>query len=365
MAVTLTLKMSYFDLLPADLLQHMLLYLDIPSLGALSQTSLPKHGNISDLATRDKTWLRITNHRFNLFSARRMASNKISRPKLYGGSNWKDAFRSMSRSGRMPKINVNFKKKAIFAKGFSYKTQNHQFHQHVFNNDMKASKSIHHYKEQFLACFVMINHTENCCLRTSPNAMISDCNSDLDGDTLSEMNYIELQIAFQNTKSGFTTVDIDICNATIQMQTPEGYIAQRAIRRGPLAPKVIYKNSKTSCEYLDDEFNNTISLGPFEFCILSINVPLTYYTNQQESIHFETDFLSRAMSLIVPVTCHIVERNDAMIMDEYEKEGSKKTVLTKNSYQSLSIATFVDEHEIWENYMALPGNCLVLIDKRD
>ena len=111
-----------FESLPQDILQLLLIYLDIPSIGALSQICRQAYGNVSQLASEEKTWLRLVNHRFHLFSkptsssSRRrkdswestctsnsmmfnfnsisgIASTRMSKPKLYGGATWKEAYR--------------------------------------------------------------------------------------------------------------------------------------------------------------------------------------------------------------------------------------------------------------------------------
>jgi hypothetical protein len=357
-------RISYFELLPQDLLEVLLLYLDIPSIAVMCQTSVPMHGNISDLASRDQTWLRLINHRFNLFSARK---NNVPRAKHYGGTTWKEAYNALSRTSRMPKMNVNFKKKSIFAKGCGYTMQRGSPNegQHMKGIERLASSKQNHV-QQFLACWVMINHTEDCNLRSSPMELITIC----DGrTTIGESLYIELQVAFQNTKSGFSQVDVDVCGATVQMlSATEDFITQRVIRSGPLRPKVIYRNSLVinpqPCEYLDDRCGQVLSLKPFEFVIVSLNVPLAYYRQHREVLQFETDFLSRTLSLQVPATCEIMEP----IYNEQNHNSEGKATnpeVSKRCYPSVGIAMFAKEHEIWESYMSLPGNCVVLSENRD
>jgi hypothetical protein len=360
------LKTNYFDLLPQDLLECLLLYLDIPSIAVLCQTSLPSYGNISDLASRDQSWLRITNERFNLFSAGRIAKNNVSRPKLYGGSSWKDAYRVMARTCRMPKMNVNFKRKTIFARGCGYMKLKKSGGHSNEGSRCPASSKQGHYRHQFMACWVLINHTEDCNLRSAPMNSLSSCTNAYEGvdEAGTESPYIELQVAFQNTKSGFCHVDIDICKATVQMLAANGdFITQRVIYDGPLSPKIVYRSSlpknKQSCEYLDGKDDQILSLKPFEFVIVSVNVPLVYYRQQREVLQFETDFLSRALSIAVPASCKIVESGNDQKCNSGEMNTDSEVA---NKYSTVGIVTFANEHEIWESYMKLPGNCVVLTD---
>lgn len=367
-------KTSYFELLPQDLLEVLLLYLDIPSIAVICQTSVPMHGNISDLASRDQTWLRLANHRFNLFSVSRIARNDVTSPKRYGVSTWKEAYRAMARTSRMPKMNVNFKRKIIFAKGCGYTQHGGSKNegQNMKGLERLASPEQGQYRQQFLACWVMINHTEDCNLRSTPMEMISGSNSVEGSDgrsTMGESLYIELQVAFQNTKSGFSQVYIDVCRATVQMLSGTGdFITQRVIQSGPLRPKIIYRSSleknPQSCEYLDDRCGQVLSLKPFEFAIASLNVPLAYCRQRREVLQFETDFLSRTVSIVVPATCEIVEP----IYTEQNRNSVVKATnsdVSKRFYSSVGVATFANEHEIWESYMKLPGNCVVMVDRRD
>ena len=96
-------KENLFESIPQKILETLLFYLDIPSIGILAQTSKNEHGTIAQLASGEKTWLRLVNQRFQLFSPSRRKmkrgtyniteSTRMSKPRLYGGSTWKEAYR--------------------------------------------------------------------------------------------------------------------------------------------------------------------------------------------------------------------------------------------------------------------------------
>jgi hypothetical protein len=110
---------------------------------------------------------------------------------------------------------------------------------------------------------------------------------------------------------------------------------------------------------LDGKDDQILSLKPFEFAIVSVNVPLVYYRQQREVLQFETDFLSRALSIAVPASCKIVESGNDHKCNSGEMDTDSKVA---NKYSTVGIVTFANEHEIWESYMMLPGNCVVLTD---
>ncbi len=360
-------RVDYFESLPREILLLILNYMDIPCIGSMMQTSSPKNDNIAELAAQDKKWLEIVNRRFNLFRASRVAKGNVSRPKSYGGSTWKDAYRSMAVSNRMPKMTVQYKKKKIFAKGCGFKmidskiTKRHSLASCALSNAIVPCRQKS--RNQFVACWVMIGHTEDCKLRVTH----MDLNEPHFQDTFSgnqRNTYIELQLALQNTKSGFCEVTADIFQATIQMHDAvDSFLTQRIVRSGPFRPKVVYRSIggeiglKNGCTWLDEELGDKLTLRPFEFAIVSVNISLRHYMElNDESIQFETDFLSRALSICVPVSCE----------EPIGKKGNHPfDSLPKRHSSSIVIANFIEENEIWENYMALPGGCLVLIDKRD
>ena len=95
---------NLFEILPYEILEMLVRYLDIPSIAIMSQTSKHEHGTIAHLVSDEKTWLRLVNQRFSLFSSSRLnkagstvEGTRMSKPKLYGGSTWKEAYRYVSQ----------------------------------------------------------------------------------------------------------------------------------------------------------------------------------------------------------------------------------------------------------------------------
>jgi len=360
---------NYLHGLPEDLLDLLVTFADIPSLGALCQTCRPSHGTISYVASREKVWLRMFNLRFHLISMKphhnQLHQKYLSNSKLYGGPTWKDAYRAMALTCRMPKMGAKYKKKHIFNKGSTV----------VVNDD---SQQVLAHKTNFVAAWLMINHTEDCRLRYFSN--YNHHHQDLQRPTIMSRTaqygsllqydhgvvYIQLQLAVQNTKSSCSKINVDVGSTTIQMYTSNGSImTQRIIQSGVLGPKVIYKSRR----FVDEKYEGNVSLEPFEFAVIAINVPLSHQLQQEqdqqqyhqhitERMHFETDFLSRARSICIPATC---ERSNVK-QTGTELHAKEKTVQVCST---LVIARFISENEIWDRYMELPGNCLVLIDRRD
>lgn len=450
--------------LPHEVLVQITDYLDIPSIGAVTQTSKAYNGSISQIVTSEDTWFNIANARFNILSNTPMSeivspsseTPKKSKPKYYGGRNWQDAYRNMSLSNRIPKMSVLFRKKSTFAKGTGHlnmplhatnetelnicsdsesRSDNSSSNRstslkeeekpHLVQTEMKKSK------HQIMNTWVMINHTEDCNLRYIPNDRnrigmvqflgrreIADNNSHGNVNTDANTPYIELQLAFQNTKSKFSTIDIDVMKTTVQMMCKKrnqngddnngnddyenhetSILTQRIIRKGQLQPKIIYRSVGGTVLYQESakksnrrgrdrmgifsrsnqndkklynygsqdeqkdihsiftsmgESMSHISLNPFEFIVVSVNVPLKYYTQAGENLRFETDFLSRAISVCTPVTLH-VETSSRPSDDDM---SSSSPSLSSSSI--LSVAYFASEREIWENYTEISGNFIAL-----
>jgi hypothetical protein len=374
--------------IPNDILLQIILYLDIPSLGAVAQTSKPRNGSISQLVISEKIWFDMSKLRFNLMKT------AICRSKLYGGRTWKDAYRSMSVANRIPKSRVFFKKKAILAKGSGSLPRADNDTNKCNEDNMDRSQlcissifSDHNddimltrkkppnpktqHKAQFLQTWVMVNHTEDCNLRVST---ANNYNSEVDF-----IPHIELQVAYQNTKSGFCTVDVDVSQTSVNMLCKDEYGGTSYLTLGVTKPRVLYRSIGSNVLYQDNgprkrrstsygkksnEVENftrrsedlsksglasfPLSLSPFEFVIVSMNVPLTHYINIGESLRFETDFLSRALSLWSPFC---IQSNEFDLLEE-----------TENESPLLAVASFICETEIWDVYTPLPGNCLTLKD---
>ena len=440
--------------LPHEVLIQITDYLDIPAIGAVAQTSKARNGSISQIVTSEDTWFNIVNVRFNICnSASTSKTSKTPRkytPKHYGGRNWQDAYRNMSLSKTLPKMSVLFRKKSIFAKGTGYLMlptastpvprplqETNQIEQNLLrdnhNSKMSGVEEEKHYldrtevkkwKHQVVNAWVMINHTEDCTLRRISNdrsridMVRHNVNTDVDNP------YIELHLAFQNTRSKFSTMDIDLMKTSVQMLCKKrdnnrdnnngngshggggnndiendgtSILALRIIRQGSLKPKIIYRSIGGKVLYQDSAMKPTrrsrnsartssrdntndknlynyghhrrdtkkhstfnsigdgasispISLNPFEFVVVSVNVPLKCYTQVGENLRFETDFLSRAISVCTPVTLHVETKN----------RPSDDHVSSLSSSSILSVAYFASEKEIWESYTEISGNFIAL-----
>lgn len=433
---------NLFHSVPREVLSFIVLFLDIPSIGNLAQTCKAENDSISQIVSSDKTWLHIVNSRFNTFPSGKSMSS--CRPKLYGGPTWKDAFRSMSVCNRIPKMRVLFKKKNIFAKGAGYSMQNDStndlsntgFTEGIDSASYPTTATSKKRQNQFISTWVMINHTEDCNLRSTSLDVdgIRQRHLDFSGITRHMMNnnsnnnhhqtrtnrnsnrtrtrttpYIELQLAFQNTKSGFCTVNVDVLKTTVQMmcdneQDNGSILTQRIIRHGPLKPRIIHRSAGNQVLYQEHGIKNRrtcahlttygdqgrilyhndhgastakrsksfhsltnlasspITLKPFEFVVISVCVPMTHYIDREENVRFETDFLSRAISICTPVSLH-AESTRTCTGTGTQKAEQQTELNNKMISSSLSVATFSPEHEIWENYTHLPGNCLALTDR--
>ena len=335
---------------------------------------------------------------------------------------YENVYRNMARCNRIPRMKVTFKKKCIFAKGSGFIT-NKNSKKYISTDSDATNASDHpmdeqenlpletpvtipgqslkygHYSDQCVACWVMINHTEDCTLRsTSENIHIRPCqeighgrghrntsiretstrsmNTNMDTTNDSHHRFIELQLAFQNTKSGFCNVDVDVCKSTILMQDSSGdYITQRIIGHGTHGPKVVYRSdgvntslkSEQRCTYLDADYD-VLSLKPFEFAIVSVCIPLTHYMERNDRVRFETDFLSRSLSVCTPISVATERVQREMFVENTvlcHPDMVHRSLNQQSLHKAVVVATFVDEHEIWENYMELPGGFLTLVDKRD
>ena len=102
---------------------------------------------------------------------------------------------------------------------------------------------------------------------------------------------------------------------------------------------------------------NEISLHPFEFVIIAVNVPCA------DEMIYETDFLSRSLVVHVPVKveCYKPTRRFPKSASELD-DGNYNLNWTKDTQETSATASFMNEMQIWDHYMQLPGGCLALID---
>lgn len=320
------------DRLPSDVLRKIILFLDITCITALSQLCVPRFGNISEIASDDHNWFRLTNNRFNIFSSKlRKDLGHNLKPSIYGANNWKDVYRSLNNTNRIP-----YRRKNIFGKGGAY-----------LNRASKSNMEPRNKRncDQICAMWIMLNHTEDCNLR---RMLHSDDTSEKNSFRVRNSGdvFVETQIALQNVKSGFVIVDVDVYSMTFKMlsnkKCAKSYWIQRIIQCGKQRPKVIYRSIGQEADSRHTEAAG-LSLRPFEFVIISVSLSLTNYADNGEIIQFETDFLSRAVSICVPISCHL---------------GCDENIL-----KTKCVATMIPEEDIWKNYMELPGNVVTLVDK--
>ncbi len=408
--------------LPHEVILKIILYLEIPNVAAILQTSKPQNGSLSHVvATWEESiiWLRLVNLRFNL------QKNSSSRPTSCGGPTWKEVYRTLSLRHRFPKVRLPFKQKAIFATGSAYfegKTFKEEdernkndiiiSHDECENRTNNITTSTHINKKKarrhhYLSCWVMVNHTEDCNVRQLTTHEIRS----IDSNPIIRQNvmlrpvgnnpYIDLQIAYQNTKSTFGAVLIDVLNTSVQMIVQKGednedkytIHSQKVIQDGTLKPRIVYRSIGSKVYYQDhawrhrrpsqtnlsssnhveeDEIlyhychnqkiksmpnltSSYIELDPFEFVIVSVNVPLAAFVDRRRDFQFETDFLSNAISVMTPARF----QSEHIASNQVSSQGTENNV-NIHPFKSICLARFINEHEVWENYTQLPGNYLSL-----
>mmetsp|Transcript_12596 Transcript_12596/g.17362 ORF Transcript_12596/g.17362 Transcript_12596/m.17362 type:complete len:386 (-) Transcript_12596:63-1220(-) len=366
-----------FGLLPEEVIRMLFEWMDIPSLSILIQTSKTENGSVALLASDNHTWLRLANRRFNIiFASRTNNIMKEPRPKAFGGSDWKAAYRSMFSCNRMPKNRIMPKKNAVFAKGGGGSLRNFSKNK----NEITPGASWPKQGGDFIGVWVMVAHTDDCNTRLIQHPMVE----------VPESRLIELRLCLQNIRSGYGTVDVDVANVSVQIigsRTDVNALwSSDIVRSGPCRPRILYRNTERvpikdektqyasnmysrsklrngrralcggrcldeSPTVLTDSFNDSkelchlpsvTRLQPFEYIIVSVHVPCT------SDMRYETDFLSRALCLHIPTRWN---------------EGADKPMANRPAFDCLASASFMPETEMWDYYMELPGGCLTLADR--
>lgn len=307
--------------LPTEILGQIFLFMDIPMLGLMAQVH---QGTLRELAMGDPTWSVLAKGRFQIASA-------VKRPKLYGGKDWKDAYRSLHQCHRMPKCRWT-NRKPIFAKG-----------------EGKTSTSS-------LSIWATLNHTENCrtrVLRTSTS-----------NRTTPNPRYVEFWVCLQNVKTNGRSIRVDFSKAELRFLGGLGNLYAESCVNEELScgyrwvtPRVLHHRKKggstdkaTAARITD----KAIWLKPMEFCMVS----LPFACGQDL---FETDVLARTVSLHVPfATRHWKDTSDSMTNVVMDCKMSPFELAEKDAEAQ---AWFVQEGVIWENYVELPGGCLILSDR--
>lgn len=309
---------SAFVLLPDDLIRIIFSFSDIPTLGHIATTG---NNVLARLACDDETWASLVEKRFRITTSK-------SRPVLHGGHSWKQAYFSMSHADRIPRGRYTGSQKPVFARGRA--------------NNRKSTKST-----SPVSLWVLIGHTENCKTRTievAGETSTRDDANDNDTERNNDERCVELYLCMQNVKSGAGEVIVDVADSTLSlMGSTEGSDLVTA-RVGDLAsltslrPRVLFHDAAAQS---DLDLSGGIRLRPFDIAVVSVHFPCA-------SDVFETDFLARAVSVQVPV------RKPA-------KPSNKNATIAVQDVDAR--AFFIPEHDVWNYYMELPGNCLTLVDR--
>jgi len=418
--------------LPEEIIQHVISFMDIRSLSNMVQTSHQTNESLfSTLLISDKTWANFVEARFKIKCS-------IKRPKIFGGPTWKAAYRSLMCTNRIPRCRlITGNKKVIFAKPFyeNYDNGNDEY----FDDTMDDGRELHNRavasSSMGISLWVTIGHTEDRNTRMTsksrwnssyghihtPQHCRSAHRSSARYSRTARNNhhevrqrYIELHLCLQNTKSSGGTVEVDFSNAFAQVVcsrgTGESEIRYVYVRNfGEYRPKLLYHSrhqgvgddakqsgfcgksfsrkdsvplghnpGKVGDMRIDDGCHHDVkstqpfklSLNAFDFAIVAVYLPCT------PDMIFETDFLSQAILMNVPV---IVNRKTSerkvhgtSLGSMSYREGIKTTLernmrglsptLIHQPHHVLAAATFLVEEEIWNYYMELPGGCLALSD---
>mmetsp|Transcript_18165 Transcript_18165/g.37936 ORF Transcript_18165/g.37936 Transcript_18165/m.37936 type:complete len:442 (-) Transcript_18165:525-1850(-) len=396
-----------FNILPAEVLRSILGYMDISSLAALSMTHKAEYENIASLASDDVTWYSLIQNRFGIgcnhrrrrntlrnqkrddsgvVLVKRSSSSSLSssgdggkryvgrnrRPTTYGGVKWKDAYRCLSSTMRIPETSITSGSQnpgggAVFA---SPRLRGRH-----------SKKSV----ADFFGVWCMINHAENCRTKTVADQTgrrrrRRRGHHDVIREPLAlpyrlDRRYIELKLCLQNTKSGYGRVVIpDISAIRIPTVEEEDYFSSwgwdkwddeyestfHLIDVGPWAPKIVLKRrfgDDDAAQELDsndaETWNanglNDIILRPFEVVVLSVHVSCP------DGLVYETDVLSSMSSIRVPVVADGWPSVSKQSCVEKHYSGMKS--------KGVSISPFLSEDALWEYYCQLPGGCLSLTDR--
>lgn len=377
-------KVDLLQLLPLEILHNILWFVDVPTLGILATTSKPKEEpylSISHIASNNFVWLNLVQRRFRVLQNPSMRITH--QPMPFGGPTWKMAYQAMSHSHRIPRTRLTPKRRAVFAKGGASKCALPSS-----NNCGKNTNKMN--ANNFVNLWVMVGHTNDCNTRTDTTTPSTIINQQTPSSWNSDSNrYIELHLCIQNIKSGFGTVDVELNGAFVQTLASggpeaiwtthvEGALSSHRRRR----PRLLFKSRgdhehdnyetrmhHSTAQFYDKKQHSSVSrltLSPFELAIVSVHVKCT------NDMRFETDFLSRAVTVGLPVTWH---GDDNINNNNNNKQGCQSDVdivkETKNNNTNdfrqskfvVARAYFMDEKDVWEHYTELPGGCLTLTDQ--
>lgn len=227
-----------------------------------------------------------------------------SRTKTHGGSTWKEVYHNLSKCNRIPKSRYTAARKIIFAKGGGV--------------TRKSNSAV--------AVWVLLSHTEDCLTRRSEFTS----HDGEDYRCFANTRFIEFNVCVQNVKSGQGIVHVNIIESTLELLGNSDL--SRPLPFGLMRPRILYRSRNAERLAEPNGSVDTINLHPFEFCVVSMNFPC------QNDV-YETDVLSRAVRLSV----------------HFSVAGCCNT--------NVANAKFIDDSEIWNHYVELPGSCLTLNDR--
>lgn len=396
-----------FGSLPAEVLRSVISYMDIPSLAAVSATHRAEADNIAALAADDETWYSLLQRRFGIGRNHRSARRKKEgvvlvqrdsspslsssgrrsdvkgqrrgrRPSTYGGVTWKDAYRCLSSTMRVPETRLTSGSHNKGRGGATFASP------HLHGRHAKNSVA------DFLGVWCMIHHTENCRTKTVTDQIGRRRRRD-DQDTANvplpyrlDRRYVELKLCLQNTKSGFGRVAIpDISAIRIATLDEEEYFSAwgwdkwdadydatfRLVQEGPWAPKLLLQRGPdddagdrdrgaTAVAPLQDVCRGArdLLLRPFEVAVLSVHVscPAGHV--------YETDVLASAASVRVPVVADGWPPGDGGGGERCRRARSRVERAAVRR-RDVAVSRFMSEDGVWDHFALLPGGCLSLTDR--
>lgn len=344
--------------------------MDISSLAALATTQRAEEHRLSTLASDNVTWYSLVQKRFGIGCTKRglskdgvvlvrrcssfsslsdgsVASSRKKSPMTYGGSTWKEAYRSLSSTNRIPETRIT--SSTVFASPSRYRFSS-SGNRTAFSR--RRVKSV----DDHLGVWCMVNHAENCRTKTVRRQRTGAVGNSMYN---SDRRYLEVKLCLQNTKSGFGCISIpDTSSIRFVTVNEEEYFSHSGsydekadfpiLNDGPWAPRILLRKKFNECDHTASSGKvmgiNGIILDPFEFVVLSIHLSCP------SDMVYETDVLSTLSSIQVPVGTHT---------------GSQQFDATSSTSNTCGIAAahFLPEDLIWEYYTQLPGGCLSLIDR--
>lgn len=266
---------------------------------------------------------------------------RAKRPMSYGGSTWKEAYRSLAATMRIPECTAT--SATVFASPSKYRFQT-KGHRTAYSKRGSQKAAV-----DYLGVWCLLNHAEDCCTKAAPREHRIAANSS------DERRYIEMKLCLQNTKSAYGCITIpDVRNIRFVTVNEEEGIAScgcvsdaciecapslSLVNHGRWAPKVLlHKRFKEYERCTSQMKSNELVLNPLEFVVLSIHLSCRC------DMIYETDVLSTLSSIRVPVVPHI----------GWQQQQCGSGVAT---------AHFLPEDLLWDYYCQLPGGCLSLIDR--